>query len=326
MKNRILGNTGIDISEMGLGCWQLGNDFGPVQEKEATDILDTAVEQGITLFDTADVYGGGLSEERIGRWMKTRSSKPFIATKVGRGGDLYPDGYTKEKVKKSLAGSIKRLGVEVLDLAQLHCVSTEVLKDGDLLSWMEDFQDEGLIRFFGASVEMLDEALFCLGNRKLSSLQIIFNMFRHDAIEELLPKAAVNNVGIIVRLPLASGLLSGKMSKDRTFSEGDHRNYNRDGKFFHVGETFNGIPFEKAVELVDESKDFLPGQMTLHQMSLRWILDQPQVSTVIAGASRAEQVFSNAGISELKPLSRELHQSLSDFYYDRVRQHIRGGI
>ncbi|MDA3810526.1 MAG: aldo/keto reductase [Spirochaetaceae bacterium] len=326
MKTRVLGRTGYKVSEMGLGCWQLGNDFGPVQDKDAEDILNTAAEQNITFFDTADVYGGGLSEERIGRWLKNQTDKPFVATKVGRNSELYPGGYTKKKVKKSLQGSIKRLGVEILDLAQLHCVPSDVLKGGDLLSWMEDFQQEGLIRNFGASVELIDEALFCLGHPKLATLQIIFNMFRQDAIEELLPKAAVNNVGIIVRLPLASGLLSGKMSKKTIFTEGDHRNYNRDGKYFHVGETFNGIPFEKAIELVEEVKEYVPENSSLLNMSLRWILDHPQVSTVIAGASREEQVRSNASISGLEPLDKELYKSLSDFYYDKVQEYIRGGI
>ncbi len=328
MKTRILGKSGYVVSEIGLGCWQLGNDFGPVEEQQAAAILDTAEDQQICFWDTADVYGAGLSERRIGQWLASlgpNDKRPLVATKVGRDAALYPDGYTKARVRTNLLGSIDRLGVEALDLVQLHCVPTEILMAGDMLDWMEDFQQEGLIKAFGASVEKIDEALFCVEHPKLTSLQILFNLFRQDATEVLLPKAAEKEVGVIVRLPLASGLLSGKMTKDQQFAAGDHRNYNRDGAAFHVGETFNGIPFEKGVELVQELNSFVPQDMTLLQMALRWILDQPQVSTVIAGASKAYQVESNAAASALPPLSDVLHQQLWAFYYDKVRDQIRGG-
>ena len=326
MKKRILGRTGFEVSEIGLGCWQLGNDFGNVDDKTANEILDNAQAQGINFFDTADVYGGGLSENRIGQWLGKQENKPYVVTKVGRDGALFPDGYTKKKVRTNLEGSLKRLNVEALDLAQLHCVPPEVLFGGDLIAWMEDFQQDGLIKNFGASVEMIEEALFCLKHPKLATLQIIFNMFRQDATERLLPKAAENNVGIIVRLPLASGLLSGKMSKDRKFEDGDHRNYNKDGAMFHVGETFNGIPFETGIDLAEQAKEFLPADMNLLELSLRWLLDQPQVSSIIAGATRVDQVVSNAAASELPELGPELHETLKDYYYNSVREHIRGGI
>lgn len=326
MKFRTLGRTGYKVSEIGLGCWQLGNDFGPVEDSQAENILNSASKNGINFLDTADVYGNGISEQRIGRWLARQEHKPFVVTKVGRDSALYPDGYTREKVRKNLEGSIKRLGVEALDLVQLHCVPIEVLKAGDLLSWMEDFQQQGLIKHFGASVEMIDEALFCCDHPKLATIQLIFNVFRQDAIETLLPKAEKNNIGIIVRLPLASGLLSGKMTPERKFDENDHRNYNRDGNMFHVGETFNGIPYETGLDLVEQAKQLLSNDLNLLQTSLRWILDQPQVSTIIAGASRPEQVASNASASEFHLLSIEQHQSLKNFYYDKVRQHIRGGI
>lgn len=326
MKKRILGNSGFEISEVGLGCWQLGNDFGKRSDQEAMRILDAALDSGINFFDTADVYGAGLSERRLGDWLKTKSNKPIIASKVGRDGLLYPDGYTKEKVRANIEGSISRLGVEALDLVQLHCVPPDVLFAGDLLSWMEDYKQEGLIRAFGASVEMIDEAMFCLKHPQLTSLQIIFNVFRQDAIDTLLPAAAASNTGIIVRLPLASGVLSGKMRKDHVFEEGDHRNYNKDGKMFHVGETFNGIPFEQGIDLAEELKTMVSPEMELSQFALRWILDQPQVSTVIAGASRPEQVKTNADASNLPELSSDLHQQLAEFYSQKVKLHIRGGI
>ncbi|BFM48165.1 aldo/keto reductase [Marinomonas sp. THO17] len=326
MKSRILGKTAWSISEIGLGCWQLGNDFGPIEDKQALAVLDAAKEQGISFFDTADVYGAGLSEERIGRWLKQSSWQPKIATKVGRNGELYPDGYTKVKMKQSLQASAKRLGVETLNLAQLHCVPREVLFAGDVLAWMEDFQQEGLIEYFGASVEMIDEALFCCQHDKLASLQVLFNLFRQDAVDELFPLVSEKNIGVIVRLPLASGLLTGKMFKGYQFDESDHRHYNKDGVAFHVGETFNGIPFDQGIDLVEEVSAMLPEDHSILDVALRWILDQPQVSTIIAGATRPEQVIRNAQASLLEPLSTELHHKLKTFYLQKVRQAIRGGI
>lgn len=324
MKLRKLGKSGYQVSEVGVGCWQLGGDFGPVEDDRAVEILQAADQADINFWDTADVYGGGLSEQRIGNYIKTRSAERFIATKVGRDGELYPKGYTKAKVKANLAGSIKRLGVEALDLAQLHCVPTDVLKSGDLLAWMEDFQQEGLIRHFGVSVETMEEALFAVTHPKLTSIQTIFNIFRQDQVTELFPKAIEQDVGIIVRLPLASGVLSGKMTKAQTFAEGDHRNYNKDGAAFSVGETFAGIPFETAVDLADEIKTLAPKDLNLAQVAMRWILDHPAVSTVITGASRPQQVTENATTSELPPLSPELHEQLTAFYFDKVKQHVRG--
>src|SRR5690606_1804866 len=324
MKTRILGKSGYVLSEIGLGCWQLGGDFGQIEEDRAQAILAAADEAGINFWDTADVYGAGLSESRLGAFCKTHPRSRVIATKVGRNGELYPDGYTKAKVKASLQASAERLGVESLDLAQLHCVPTDVLMAGDLLAWMEDFQQEGLIRHFGVSVETMDEALFAVTHPKLTSIQTIFNLFRQDQVTELFPQAQENNVGIIVRLPLASGVLSGKMSKDQTFAPSDHRNYNKDGAAFSVGETFSGIPFETAVDLANELKTFLPAGVTLAQLAMRWILDHPAVSTVITGASKPEQVKENASTSQLAPLSNELHETLRDFYFTKVKQHVRG--
>lgn len=326
MKLRTLGKTGFKVSEIGLGCWQLGNNFGMVEDTEAEKILSSALAAGINFYDTADVYGGGLSETRIGQWKSQLTKPPIIATKVGRDGALYPDKYSKASIKASLQASMTRLNVEIIDLAQLHCVPREILFDGEILNWMEDLQQEGVIRHFGASVEMLDEAMFCTKHPKLATLQILFNVLRQDAIEELLPTAADNDIGIIVRLPLASGLLSGKMQKDQTFAESDHRNYNADGAAFHVGETFNGLPYNKGVELVDQLRPMLEDGQKMLDLALRWILDQPQVSSVIAGASRAEQVINNAKTSSLTPLSLQRHHQLAQFYKERVRGNIRGGI
>lgn len=315
---RRLGKSGFEVSEVGLGCWQLGGDFGPVEEERAHGVLEAARDAGIDFWDTADVYGGGLSESRIAAYLKEHPAEPMIATKVGRDGALYPDGYTKEKVRKNIEGSARRLKVDTLDLVQLHCVPPEVLKAGDMLAWMEDFRKRGLIRAFGASVETLEEARVAAAHPELTSLQIIFNVFRQNAIAELFPLAAANDVGIIVRLPLASGVLSGKMKHGQTFAETDHRHYNRHGEAFSVGETFSGIPFDTAIDLVEEIRPWMPDGMSMAQFAMRWILDQPAVTTVIAGASHPEQAKENAAVSDLEPLPRELHDKLAGFYERKV--------
>ena len=326
MKYRILGHSGYRVSEIGLGCWQLGGDFGPLDDIQAYRILDEALTQHINLYDTADVYGGGLSEQRLGKWRRTKEKDVMVITKVGRDAELFPNGYTKEKVRKSLEDSAKRLDSSCIDLAQLHCVPFHILKEGHIFQWMEDFQSEGLIRHYGASVETVEQGLFCLDNSNVTSLQVIFNLFRQDAIEELFPKAQEKNVGIIVRLPLASGLLSDTMNIDRKFDESDHRNYNQNGEFFNVGETFSGIPFAKGVELSKHIKHFAPKDIALSQFALRWILDFPAVTTVIAGTSRAQQVAENVLSSSLPKLDPNLRQRLADFYVQDVRPHIRGSI
>src|SRR5690606_12133721 len=223
-----------------------------------------------------------------------------VATKVRRGAGLFPNKYTKQGLRDSLMGSARRLGTTRLDLSQLHCVPTEVLRDGAIFGWMDELQAEGLVRHWGASVETIEEGLLCLEQPGCATLQIIFNLFRQDAAEQLLPRAAEQDVGIIVRLPLASGLLSGKFDKNTRFEAGDHRNYNRDGAAFSVGETLSGIPFERGVELVQELRGLSPEGMPMSQFALRWILDHPQVSTVIAGASKPEQIADNVAASERK--------------------------
>jgi len=325
MEMRRLGKTGYVVSEIGLGCWQLGGDFGAVSDETSNAILAQAAELGVNFWDTADVYGGGLSERRIGGF----SGKPDglrVATKVGRAATLFPDTFSKDGVRASLVGSAERLGVEQLDLAQLHCVPAEVLRDGSLFEWMEAFKADGLIAHWGASVETIEEAFICLGHPGLATLQIIFNLFRQDAVEALLPKAKAADVGVIARLPLASGLLTGKFDTAHTFAPEDHRNYNRDGQAFSVGETFAGLPFETGVELADTLKSMVPQGMTLAQMALRWILDQDGISTIIAGVSRPSQLVDNVAAGEFDPLPAGLKASLAAFYRSEVRPHVRGEI
>jgi aryl-alcohol dehydrogenase-like predicted oxidoreductase len=324
MKTRRLGKTGYEVSEIGLGCWQLGGDFGPVGDETADAILTHAHNAGVTFWDTADVYGGGLSESRIG--VHAKGPDVVIATKLGRGGGLYPNGYSKTAVRESLVASAKRLGVASIDLAQLHCVPTAILRDGAIFGWMDELQAEGLVRNWGASVETIEEGLICLEQQGCSTLQIIFNLLRQDAATELLPKAAEKDVGIIVRLPLASGLLSGKYDKDTRFADSDHRTYNRDGAAFSVGETFSGIPFARGVELVQTLKGFAPEGMPMSQFALRWVLDHPQVSTVIAGVSKPEQIADNVAASERRSLFPALMKQLGEWYRTEVKPEIRGGV
>jgi aryl-alcohol dehydrogenase-like predicted oxidoreductase len=324
MQTRILGKGGCEIGEVGLGCWQFGGDFGPMADHTALAILETAVAASTDFFDTADVYGAGHSEELIGRFLKTCCVPVKVATKVGRSGMLYPDQYTRQTVRAAICGSLGRLGMDTIDLIQLHCVPTQVLLDGAIFDWLRDFKSEGLIHEFGASVESVEQGLICLQQDGLRSLQVIFNPFRQKLVTGLLPQARAKGVGIIVRLPLASGLLAGKFTQATTFPASDHRQYNRDGQHFNVGETFAGLPFEIGVALADELKSYLPEGMTLAAMSLRWILDHEAVSVIIPGASTAAQAKSNAAASALPPLPEELHEKLRGFYQKKVLPHIRG--
>lgn len=323
MKSRKLGAEGLEVTECGLGCWQLGGGWGnPWDDAIAQGILGAAYASGIRFFDTADGYGGGESERSLGRFRQTHPDI-VIATKLGRVG-MYPDGYTREAMLAATRSSLARLGTDCLDLTQLHCVPTEVLRDGRVFDSLREQRDQGLIARFGASVETVEEGLICLEQEGLTSLQVIFNIFRQKLVEELLPKAAAKGVGIIARVPLASGVLTGKFSKETEFGAGDHRNYNRDGQRFNVGETFAGVPFETGVELVDDLKGMLPDGMSMVQMALRWILDHGAISAVIPGASSPEQARANASISDLAPLTEELHRQLSAFYRQRIHDRVRG--
>ena len=325
MKTRTLGKTGYVVSEIGLGCWQLGGDFGPVGDDTATEILRTARSLDVNFWDTADVYGGGQSESRIGGFAD--KDGVYVATKLGRGPQFEGNTrYTRDRVKDSLAGSIKRLGVETLDLAQLHCVPVDLLRDGEIFTWLDDMREAGMIQHWGVSVETIEEGMLAMRSPTCTTLQTIFNLFRQDAIDSLFPAAQKNNVGIIVRLPLASGVLSGKMSKDTRFTPQDHRNYNRDGQAFSVGETFSGLPFESAVAFADALKPHLPAGLSLADMALRWILDQPAVSTIIAGVTRPHQLKANAAATSLDQLPSDLVQRLRAFYDNQIRPEVRGDI
>ena len=321
MKYRKFGN--INVSEIGLGTWQLGADWGDVDDSTAEKVLSTAVENGVIFFDTADCYGEGLSETRLGRFVKTLSSEVVIATKLGRfPRPGWPDNFSQEQFRKHTEDSLKRLGLECLDLTQVHCPPTGLLRQGEVFDWLRTLKQEGKIKQFGFSVESMEEAQICLQQEGVASLQIIFNIFRQKAITSIFKEAKKKQVALIVRLPLASGLLSGKLNGGSKFSKNDHRNFNRDGQEFNVGETFSGLPFEKGLELVEEIKKITPENLS--QLALRWILDFEAVTVVIPGSKSPKQVADNCAASALPSLTEETHKALSEFYLKDVSPHIRG--
>lgn len=323
MHTRRLGKSELQISEIGLGCWQFGGDFGPIDADTVNNIIDTALQQGVNFFDTADVYGAGASESYLGEALGQRDDI-IIGTKYGRGPGTYPDGYSLSDLRDALRRAQDRLQRDSIDLIQLHCIPESVTAQGDIFEWLRTVQQEGLVKNFGASVETVADALVCLQQDGLTSLQVIFNIFRQKLVEELLPQAVSADVGLIVRLPLASGLLSGKYSEDTRFADTDHRHFNRDGQHFNVGETFAGVPFPVGVNLAREISELLPEEISMAQAALRWILDHEAVSTVIPGASSPTQVQENVSAAGLAPLPGEIHRSLAEFYHQHIAQHIRG--
>jgi aryl-alcohol dehydrogenase-like predicted oxidoreductase len=325
MKTRIFGQSGRAVGEVGLGTWQIGAGWGDVPEETAMATLRAAHEAGTTLFDTADVYGMGRAEKLIGAFLKETRAPIYIATKLGRFSPPgWPENFTRAGVRQHTEASLERLGVTALDLTQLHCVPFEVLKQGEVFEHLRELKREGKIRDFGVSVESMEEADFCVRQEGVAALQIIFNIFRQKPIHTLFAEAKRRNVALLVRLPLASGLLAGKFTKGTTFPANDHRSFNRDGQLFNVGETFAGLPFEKGVELADALKPLVPAGSSLADMALRWCLDFEAVSVIIPGAKNPEQARGNARASSLAPLGAALHGKLAEFYEREVAQHIRG--
>lgn len=315
------------ISEIGLGTWQLGSaDWGVVNDEEAFSILQTFVDAGGNFIDTADVYGTGISERVIGKFLKTVSREVFVATKLGRrqdGACGWPQNFTYDGMKSNIESSLKNLDVSKLFLEQLHCIPTEELRLGKVFDNFRKLKEEGLIENWGASVETSEEALICLDQEGLASLQIIFNLFREHVADEVFARAKEKNVAIIVRVPLASGLLTGKFNEQTKFAEKDHRNYNANGQAFNAGETFSGIEFKEGVRLSKEIASMLPDDR-MAQWSLRWILDHPEVTSVIPGATKISQVKSNVAASDLPALSKETHQKLRELYDTEIKGKIRG--
>ncbi|QJD94451.1 aldo/keto reductase [Mucilaginibacter robiniae] len=317
----------VSVAEVGLGTWQLGSaDWGNVNEEEALQILQRYVDAGGNFIDTADVYGMGVSETVIGKFLKSVNKEIYVATKLGRRGDAgngWPQNFTYGAMKQQAEDSLKHLGLQQLFLEQLHCIPTEEMKAGKVFDNLRQLQQEGLIRYFGASVETSEEALICLEQEGLASLQIIFNLFRQHVADEIFAKAKEKGVALIVRVPLASGLLSGKFSEDTQFEQNDHRNFNANGEKFNAGETFSGVEFKEGIKLANEIKTMLPDDH-MAQWAIRWILDHPEVTTVIPGASKISQVDSNVSASELASLSSATHQQLRKLYDEQIHKQIRG--
>ncbi len=333
MKYRKLGKTGVQVSEVGLGTWQLGGaDWGPVPESDALNILARSVDLGVNFFDTADVYGHGVSEQIIGRFLRQTDQRVYVATKLGRKlwadlGQRWPERLTLAMAREATERSLRNLGVESIFLQQWHCLPPDEYRRGEVFEHLETLKHEGLIQHWGCSVETIDEARLCLEHPGCESLQVIYNVFRQRLTDELLPLARQHEVGILARVPLASGLLAGRFKPGQRFAPNDHRHYNADGQMFNVGETFAGLPFEKGVLLTEKVKAILDptSDERLSQLALRWILDHDAVSTVIPGATRVAQAESNAAASSLLPLGEAMHQQLFELYQQEIEPEIRGG-
>lgn len=326
MNVRKLGNTGLSVSELSFGTWAIGGSWGSKNDEEALRALHYAMESGVNFFDTADTYGDGHSERLLAEATKGKEDSIHIATKFCRAGDIHdPATYSEKQVREYCENSLKRLNREQIDLYQIHCPPLEILKSGDVFNVLEKLKSEGLIRNYGVSVETVEEGLFCLRESGTSALQVIFNIFRQKPLETLFPEAYEKGVGIIVRVPLASGLLTGKFNTDSTFEKDDHRHYNRNGEQFNVGETFAGLPFEKGVELSRKLAWIAEGRGNMTRAALRWILDHESVSCVIPGFKTVKQVEDNLQAVSVPSFSAEELEKLRQFYRDEVHEHIRGG-
>jgi aryl-alcohol dehydrogenase-like predicted oxidoreductase len=320
MNQRIFGKTGKSISEIGLGTWQLGTRWGdPFNPEEAIRILDAAADAGITFVDTADVYNGGKSEETIGAYIQQHPGRFYIATKCGR--RLNPhtaEMYTPEAVRRFIDESLARMKLERLDLILLHCPPTPVYQRDDIFGELDKLKTAGKIADYGVSIEKVNEGIQAM-EYEISAIEVIFNMFRLKPLDELFPLAQKNQVGIIARVPLASGLLTGKFNAETVFGAQDHRSYNREGAAFDKGETFSGVPYELGLRAVEELKSVF-GTGDLAPIAIRWVLMHPEVSVVIPGASRAEQVRMNVKAAELEPLTAQQMQQVREIYDRYLRE------
>jgi aryl-alcohol dehydrogenase-like predicted oxidoreductase len=316
--------AGREVSVVGLGAWQLGGaEWGDVDEADALALIGAAVASGVTFIDTADVYGDGRSERLIGRW---RAEHPdvdvMVATKMGRRVEQRPELYTPTALRAWNERSRENLGVDTLDLVQLHCPPTALYGDDALFAELDAMVAEGRMSAYGVSVETCDEALAAIERPNVASVQIILNAFRLKPLERVLPAASAAGVGIIARVPLASGLLSGRYDSSTTFGAGDHRTFNRDGAAFDVGETFSGVPFEVGLQAVRALADVVPEGVPMSAFALRWIIDQPGVTTVIPGARTHEQARANAAAAALPPLTEAQLAAVRDIYDTYVRAHV----
>lgn len=321
MEYRKLGKTGFEISEISLGTWQVGGKWGSGFDDERADaIINKAIDAGVNFIDTADVYEAGKSEMAVGRVVRARSEQIYVATKCGR--QINPhvnEGYTPDALQKYVEDSLKRTGLERLDLIQLHCPPTEVYYRPEIFERFERLKEQGKIQHLGVSVEKVEEALKAIEYPNVTTVQIIFNVFRQRPAGLFFKEAARKDIGVIVRVPLASGLLTGLYSKETTFSEGDHRNFNRDGAAFDKGETFSGIDYDLGLKAVDELKELFPERKNLAPVALQWILQYPEVSCIIPGASKVQHLESNLSVFDLPKLSAENKAAMDAIYTKYIK-------
>lgn len=324
MKLRTLGRTGQRVSEIGFGAWAIGGTWGEVSLEDARAALHAALDAGVTFIDTADVYGDGRSEKIIAEVLKQRGGeRPFVATKLGR--RLSPhvaEGYNAKNLNDFIDRSRDNLQTDTLDLVQLHCPPTEVYYSPEVFAVMDEMVAAGKIRHYGVSVEKVEEGLKALEFPNVASIQLIYNIFRQRPAERLLHEAKSRDVAIIARVPLASGLLTGKMHADSVFAADDHRTFNRHGEAFDKGETFSGVPYEVALEAVEEIRRFVPGDITMALFALRWILMNDDVSVVIPGAKNRQQAEANARASGVDALSAETMAALKQLYQEKIAPHV----
>lgn len=323
MEYRTLGSTGFDVSAVSFGAWAIGGSWGEVHDRESMAALGKALDEEINFFDTADVYGDGHSEQLLARLEAQRDEAFYVATKAGRRLDPHTaDGYNRENLTAFVERSLENLECTSLDLLQLHCPPTEVYYRPEVFGVLDDLKDAGKIRHYGVSVEKVEEALKAIEYPGVETVQIIFNMFRQRPADLFFREAQKNNVGVLARVPLASGLLTGKFTSEATFPEDDHRHFNRHGEAFDRGETFAGVDLETGVRAVDALEEIRPESMTMAQFALRWILMFDAVSCTIPGAKRPEQVQENARAADLPPLSDETMAGVREIYDEYIREHV----
>ena len=319
MQYRDFSNTGWKVSEIGLGCWAIGSEWGDVTATDARGVLKTSLDNGVNFFDTADVYGDGRSEKFVGELIKSTSEKIFVATKAGRRLSPHtPEGYNLKNIEKFIDRSLTNLGVDCIDLLQLHCPPSEICPKKETYEMMDELVKLGKIANYGVSVEKVSEAMDAIQFQNVKSIQIIFNIFRQKPAETFFKEAAKRDVSIIARVPLASGLLTGKMNQGSKFPQNDHRNYNINGDAFDVGETFSGVNFEKGLEAVEKLKGLIPDNYSLADLALKWILMHDEVSVVIPGAKNESQALMNLKASDLDEIS-SLLPSINSIYDELIK-------
>ena len=324
MEQRVLGRTNRPVSVIGLGTWQLGADWGDVSERDALDVLQAAVESGVTFLDTADTYGDGRSERIIGRFIAGNAGQHLtVATKMGRRVAQVPENYNLENFRAWTDRSRVNLGVETLDLVQLHCPPTAVFASDEVFDALDTLVSEERIAAYGVSVETAGQALTAITRPGTASVQIVFNPFRRKPLDQVLPAAAAAGVGVIARVPLASGLLSGRYTHDTAFGADDHRSYNRHGEAFDAGETFSGVDFDTGVEAAREFAALTPPGATPAQAALAWVIQQPGVTTVIPGARNPDQARQNAAAAALIPFTDNQLNAIKAIYDQRIRAQVQ---